>query len=238
MSDPRTIENDGGQTITAEILLTAYRLGVFPMAEAHDDPTIHWINPERRGVIPLDRFHVPRRLGRTIRSGRFKSTADRAFNAVIRACADATETRPNTWLNPRLIELYEQLFRRGDAHSVETWQEGRLVGGLYGVSIGAAFFGESMFSRATDASKVALVDLVGRLRVGGYQLLDTQFITGHLAAFGAVEIARTDYQRRLHHALMSNGRFPAVLDQSGGDAVGAASSGTGTGSAHPVSQTS
>ena len=238
MRDPRTSGNELDQGITAEILLSAYRLGVFPMAEAQDDPTIHWINPKRRGILPLDRFHVPRRLARTIRSGLFATTADRAFNTVIRACAEPTPSRPNTWLNAKLIELYGALFRRGHAHSIETWRDGMLVGGLYGVSIGAAFFGESMFSRTTDASKVALVDLVGRLARGGYRLLDTQFLTSHLATFGAVEIERSDYQLRLHHALLLESSFPTEPLQPCGVTGGASAPGAVDGSAQPVSQTS
>jgi leucyl/phenylalanyl-tRNA---protein transferase len=240
MNDPAGIDQDEDErAITPEILLTAYRLGVFPMAEAHDDPTIHWINPKRRGIIPLERFHVPRRLARTIRSGRFAMSADRAFDQVIRNCAAATEARPNTWLNPELIALYGELHRRGHAHSVETWQDGVLVGGLYGVSIGGAFFGESMFSRTTDASKAALVDLVARLRAGGYVLLDTQFVTSHLTRFGALEIPQSEYQRRLHHAMMMSARF--LVDDAApqpGVAAGPASPDTSSGSAQPVSQTS
>lgn len=237
MTDRTAIDDGDERTITPEILLTAYRLGVFPMAEAHDDPTIHWINPRRRGIIPLDRFHLPRRLARTLRAGRFTITADRAFPDVIRACAASTESRPSTWLNPELIDLYVELHRRGHAHSVETWQGGALVGGLYGVAIGAAFFGESMFSRATDASKAALVELVARLRAGGYVLLDTQFVTSHLSRFGAVEISQGEYQHRLRQALELHGRFPTAPVQPGGSPAPSAS-GTASGSAHPVSQTS
>ncbi|WP_051329060.1 leucyl/phenylalanyl-tRNA--protein transferase [Geminicoccus roseus] len=237
MRDPAAIDEDeDARTITPEILLTAYRLGVFPMAEAHDDPTIHWINPKHRGIIPLDRFHVPRSLAKTFRSGRFALTADEAFDRVIRACAEATEIRPSTWLNPQLIELYGALHRRGHAHSVETWQDGRLVGGLYGVSIGGAFFGESMFSRATDASKVALVELVRRLRAGGYVLLDTQFVTSHLTRFGAIEIPQAEYQRRLHHAMMLNAVFPKDGVQPGGTTLAGGSGRSG--SMQPVSHTS
>jgi len=242
MRDPAAPDQDEDErTITPEILLTAYRLGVFPMAEARDDPTIHWINPKRRGIIPIDRFHLPRRLARTIRSGRFQMTADRAFDQVIQACAAPTEARPSTWLNDQLIQLYNELFRRGLAHSVETWQDGSLVGGLYGVSIGAAFFGESMFSRATDASKVALAELVQRLRAGGYVLLDTQFVTGHLARFGAIEIPQGEYQRRLHHATMLSAQFPQDPVQpapgTGLDSSGAPG-GTSSGAEQPITQTS
>jgi leucyl/phenylalanyl-tRNA--protein transferase len=239
MAGPAPIDDEDERTITPEILLTAYRLGVFPMAETHDDPTIHWINPKRRGIIPLDRFHVARRLARTMRSGRFSITADRAFAEVIRACAEPTETRPSTWLNRELIDLYIELHHRGHAHSIETWQDGALVGGLYGVSIGGAFFGESMFSRTTDASKVALVDLVSRLRQGGYVLLDTQFVTSHLTTFGAIEIPQAEYHKRLHHALTLDARFPKDPVQPGSGKVGAASPADGSsGSSQPVSHRS
>jgi leucyl/phenylalanyl-tRNA--protein transferase len=239
MRKPVAIDDEDERTITPEMLLTAYRFGVFPMAEAGDDDTIYWIDPKHRGIIPLDRFHVPKRLARTLRSGRFQLTADRAFADVIHACADQTLTRPSTWLNEQLISLYIELHRRGHAHSVETWLDGKLVGGLYGVSLGAAFFGESMFSRATDASKVALVDLVGRLHRGGYVLLDTQFVTSHLAKFGAIEIEQEEYRRRLQHALTLPGHFPVEDAQPGsGSTSGTTSSGPVSGSAHPVSQTS
>jgi leucyl/phenylalanyl-tRNA--protein transferase len=204
--------------LTPEILLAAYAAGVFPMAESADDPELFWVDPDYRGILPLDAFHVPRRLRRILRQARFAISCDTAFEAVIRACAEATEKRPNTWINDEIVRLYAALFARGAAHSVECWREDILVGGLYGVSIGAAFFGESMFSRETDASKVALVHLVARLRLGGYRLLDTQFVTPHLARFGGVEITRTRYHRLLASALSYRTSFPLELPEApGGD---------------------
>ena len=204
--------------LTPEILLAAYAAGVFPMAESADDPELFWVDPRDRGILPLDGFHIPRRLGRVIRQGRFTVSCDKAFELVIRACAEATEKRPNTWINDEIVRLYAALFARGAAHSVECWREGALVGGLYGVSIGAAFFGESMFSRETDASKVALAQLVARLRAGGYRLLDTQFLTPHLARFGGIEITRRHYHHLLAAALAYRASFPLELPEaSGGD---------------------
>jgi leucyl/phenylalanyl-tRNA---protein transferase len=193
--------------LTPDLLLCAYASGLFPMANDRDDPTIHWIDPKRRGVLPLHRFHEPRSLRRTIRRGLFEVRVDRAFAQVIEACAEARPERPRTWLNDELIALYCALHRRGYAHSVEAWADGRLVGGVYGVSLGAAFFGESMFTRARDASKVALAALVERLRAGGYRLLDTQFVTDHLRRFGAIEIARERYRRELQRALATSAVF-------------------------------
>jgi leucyl/phenylalanyl-tRNA---protein transferase len=193
--------------LTPDLLLCAYASGLFPMANDRDDPTIHWIDPKRRGVLPLHRFHEPRSLRRTIRRGLFEVRVDRAFAQVIEACAEARPERPRTWLNDELIALYCALHRRGYAHSVEAWADGRLVGGVYGVSLGAAFFGESMFTRARDASKVALAALVERLRAGGYRLLDTQFVTDHLRRFGAIEIARERYRRELQRALATTAVF-------------------------------
>jgi leucyl/phenylalanyl-tRNA--protein transferase len=204
--------------LTPEILLAAYTAGVFPMAESADDPELFWVDPHHRGILPLDGFHIPRRLRRVIRQKPFTVTCDTAFEAVIRACAEATEKRPNTWINDEIVRLYAALFARRAAHSVECWREGALVGGLYGVSIGAAFFGESMFSRKTDASKVALAHLVARLRAGGYRLLDTQFLTPHLARFGGIEITRLHYHRLLAAALAYRASFPLELPEaSGGD---------------------
>lgn len=194
-------------TLSPYLLISAYASGLFPMANDRHDPEVHWIEPKRRGVVPLDRFHVPRRLARTIRSGRHEIRANGAFEEVILACAEPRPERPRTWLNDELIELYCELNRLGRAHSVESWVEGRLVGGLYGVSLGAAFFGESMFTRERDASKVALVALVERLRRGGYLLLDTQFVTDHLRHFGAIEIGRDRYRRLLREALRSDALF-------------------------------
>jgi len=194
--------------LTPDILLEAYAAGIFPMAESADDPELFWVDPNRRGILPLDAFHVPRRLKRVVRRGGFAVRADTAFAAVMRGCAEASDTRPSTWINDEIVRLYTALYERGAAHSVECWQEGELAGGLYGVSLGAAFFGESMFSRATDASKVALVHLVARLRHGGYRLLDTQFLTPHLAQFGGVEISRARYHRLLAEALRYRAVFP------------------------------
>ncbi len=196
------------QLLTPELVLSAYSIGLFPMANDRDDPTIHWIDPLHRGILPLDRFHVPRSLKRTIRKGRFALTVDRDFEAVIRACAEATPDRPRTWLNDDIIALYIQLHRRGHGHSIEAWEGGRLVGGLYGLALGGAFCGESMFSRATDASKVALVELVARLRIGGFVLLDTQFVNDHLQQFGVEEITRSAYKARLEKALRLDASFP------------------------------
>jgi leucyl/phenylalanyl-tRNA--protein transferase len=210
--------------LTPEILLRAYAAGIFPMADSADDPELFWVDPTRRGVIPLDRFHVPRRLRRVVRSGLFEVRCDSDFAAVMRGCAEAGEARPSTWINDEIIRLYTALAARGAAHSVECRHDGELVGGLYGVALGAAFFGESMFSRVTDASKVALVHLVARLRLGGYRLLDTQFVTPHLAQFGAVEIARARYHRLLAEALRYSARFPGNLP-AGCDVVAAASGG-------------
>jgi leucyl/phenylalanyl-tRNA---protein transferase len=197
--------------LTPEILLQAYAAGIFPMAESADDADLFWVDPKRRGIIPLDAFHVPRRLKRLLRRGRFTVRADTAFTAVMRGCAEASETRPSTWINDEILRLYSALYARGMAHSVECWHGSELVGGLYGVALGAAFFGESMFSRVTDASKVALVHLVARLRLGGYRLLDTQFLTPHLAQFGAIEISRARYHRLLAEALRYRAVFRADL---------------------------
>lgn len=194
--------------LTPEILLSAYAQGLFPMAERRDDPTLYWISPEKRGVIPLDEFHLPRRLARTMRSGRFQVGTDRAFGAVMTACAAPAPGREETWINDEILHLYGALHASGHAHSVECWHDGALVGGLYGIKLGAAFFGESMFSRERDASKVALAHLVALLRAGGFQLLDTQFLTSHLARFGACEIARTDYLLQLHRAIAMDAAWP------------------------------
>jgi len=190
-----------------ETLIDCYRQGLFPMAETRDDETIYLIDPEHRGVIPLEGFHLPHRLARTVRAGRFEVRVDSAFAQVIGECARPGPGRLETWINAPIEALYGELFQRGLAHSVETWLEGRLVGGLYGVSLGGAFFGESMFSRARDASKVALVHLVARLKAGGYRLLDAQFITDHLVQFGTEEIPRAAYHRQLAAALSVEGKF-------------------------------
>ena len=189
------------------MLLRAYALGIFPMAERRDDDEIYWVDPERRGMLPLDGFHLPRRLARTIRQARFEIRCDRSFDPVVAACAEPDFGRPETWINAPIRRLSAQLFALGYAHSVECWRRGQLVGGLYGISLGGAFFGESMFSRERDASKVALAHLVLRLKLGGYRLLDTQFITSHLAQFGAIEISRAEYRRRLADAVTVKADF-------------------------------
>ena len=190
-----------GTDLTPELVLAAYARGLFPMAETREDPHLYWVSPEKRGVIPLDTFHVSHRLARTARSGRFTVTSDRAFAAVMRGCAAPRPGREETWINAEILRLYTALAASGHAHSVECWQEDRLVGGLYGVKLGAAFFGESMFSIERDASKVALVKLVECLRRGGFTLLDTQFLTAHLSSFGAVEVPRERYLTLLESAL-------------------------------------
>lgn len=202
--------------ITPDLVLRAYRAGLFPMAERRDGERLYWLDPELRGVQPLDAFHLPRRLARTVLSDAFQVRCDTAFGEVMQGCAAPTPDRPETWINPEIERLFSALHVMGHAHSVECWQDGRLVGGLYGVALGGAFFGESMFSTARDASKVALVHLVARLRLGGFRLLDTQFVTEHLARFGAIEIPRAEYRRRLLVALEAPARFlidpdPAML---------------------------
>ncbi len=193
--------------LSPEVLLQAYAMGVFPMGESRYDTRLHWIDPETRGVLPLDSLHVSRRLARTVRRETFEIRVDSAFDAVIRACAEPGPGRWSTWINDQILALYDEVHRMGRAHSVECWREGKLVGGLYGISLGAAFFGESMFTREADASKVALVHLVARLRAGGYGLLDVQFVTPHLARLGAVEVPRTVYHRSLAKALDGRGEF-------------------------------
>ena len=188
-------------------LVDCYARGVFPMGDSREDERIFLVDPERRGVIPLDDFHVPRRLARTVRTDEFQVRVDTAFGAVLEACASSRPGRSETWINAPIQHLYVELFGQGLAHSVECWREGVLVGGLYGVALGSAFFGESMFSEARDASKVALVHLVARLKIGGYRLLDAQFMTGHLAQFGARELQRPEYLRRLEDALARQGDF-------------------------------
>jgi leucyl/phenylalanyl-tRNA--protein transferase len=187
--------------ITPELLLRAYRAGLFPMAETRDGFRLYWLDPELRGVLPLDAFHLPRRLRRTVLADRYRVTADTAFEVVIGACAEAGPRRAETWINPTIERLFVALHRMGHAHSLECWDGSALVGGLYGLAIGGAFFGESMFSRARDASKVALVHLVARLRIGGFALLDTQFVTSHLAQFGTREVPREAYRRSLADAV-------------------------------------
>lgn len=192
--------------ITPRLLLQAYASGVFPMAEAAGSDEIFWVDPERRGIFPLDGLHVPRRLARTFLRPDFEIRINHDFTAVVRACA----ARPETWINDEIVALYRELHRLGHAHSVEIWQDGTLAGGLYGVSLGAAFFGESMFSRRRDASKLALIALVARLNAGGFRLLDAQFVTDHLASLGAVEISRAAYHRMLAAAINRPADFNAL----------------------------
>jgi len=196
--------------ITPEVLLKAYACGIFPMAESADDPALYWIEPERRGIIPLDKFHVPDRLARTVRSESYTIVVDHDFDAVITGCAQPAPGRARTWINARIHNLYRKLYERGDCHTVEAYKDGKLAGGLYGVSLGRAFFGESMFHSERDASKVALVHLVARLKAGRYRLLDTQFVTDHLRTFGATEVSRPAYHKLLDAALVGEGDFGAL----------------------------
>lgn len=193
--------------LTAELLLKIYASGIFPMAEDANDPTLFWVDPEERGILPLDTFYVSRRLQRTLSRTPFDMRLDTAFDEVVAACAAPRLDRPTTWINSEILRLVSELHRMGHAHSVECWRAGELVGGLYGIALGGAFFGESMFSRATDASKIALCHLVARLRHGGFTLLDTQFVTEHLERFGVVEIPRADYHARLKAALKVKAEF-------------------------------
>jgi leucyl/phenylalanyl-tRNA--protein transferase len=195
------------RTFSWQDLVACYARGVFPMGDSREDERIFLVDPERRGVLPLDGFHVPRRLARTVRVDEFQVRVDTAFPAVLEACAAPRPGRSETWINAPIQHLYAELFAQGLAHSVECWREGVLVGGLYGVALGGAFFGESMFSEARDASKTALVHLVARLKIGGYRLLDAQFTTEHLSQFGAREVLRADYLQRLEQALAEQGDF-------------------------------
>ena len=197
--------NQGFTKITTEMVLRAYSIGIFPMAETADDPSIHWIEPKRRGIIPLDGLHVSRSLAKLIRSDRFQVAIDTDFQSVIEACAT---THGSTWINLPIRSLFSELFDQGHAHSVEVYEKNQLVGGLYGLALGGAFFGESMFHTATNASKVALVHLVARLNAGGFCLLDTQFLTPHLATLGAIEIDRLEYKSLLANALSVTAEFP------------------------------
>ncbi len=198
--------------VTPELLLRAYRAGLFPMAETRRGNRLYWLDPEKRGVLPLDGFHLPRRLLRTVRSGMFEVVSDRDFPAVMAACAASAPGREDTWINGDIERLFGELNAAGQAHSVECYLDGEMVGGLYGVSLGAAFFGESMFSFARDASKVALVHLVARLRLGGYRLLDTQFTTTHLEQFGTQEVPREAYKRMLAAAVDEPAHWGAADD--------------------------
>jgi leucyl/phenylalanyl-tRNA---protein transferase len=210
--------------ITPDILLRAYSIGLFPMAESAEDPNLYWVDPEARGVFPLDAIAISKSLRKIVRSDRFEVQVDHDFDAVIDGCAAPDEGREKTWINERIRNLYHQLFDTGHVHTVETWFDGELVGGLYGVSLGAAFFGESMFHRKTDASKVALVHLAARLAAGGFDLLDAQFVTPHLATLGAIEIPREAYRLRLAKAMAHRGDFwvwPKGARVSGAQALAA-----------------
>ena len=204
--------------ITPEVLLKAYSCGIFPMAEAADDPALYWIEPERRGILPLDGLHIPTRLKRTIKQGVFEVRVDTAFDAVIAGCGAERPGRQTTWINDKIRALCKSLFKMGYCHTVETWYGGQLVGGLYGVSLGGAFFGESMFSTERDASKVALTYLAARLIQGGYRLLDCQFVTDHLRQFGTIEINRAEFHTELEAALAVTGHFRRMpVDASGAE---------------------
>jgi leucyl/phenylalanyl-tRNA--protein transferase len=216
---PIRLPGAGGGVFTVEDLIDCYARGVFPMADAREDDRIFLIDPERRGIIPLGGFHVPARLARTVRADRFQVRIDTAFEAVVEACAAARPGRMETWINRPIQTLYTELWRRGQAHSVECWRQGELVGGLYGVTLAGAFFGESMFSLERDASKVALTHLVGRLIVGRYRLLDAQFMTEHLAQFGAQEIPRAHYRNKLAQALAQDADFYRLPAYAAGAAV-------------------
>jgi leucyl/phenylalanyl-tRNA---protein transferase len=208
--------------ITPDVLLKAYACGIFPMAESADDPALYWIEPERRGVIPLESFHVPTRLARSVRRTSLTVVADRDFDSVIAGCGEAGPGRARTWINTRIRNLYRGLYDIGHCHTVEVYDGDELVGGLYGVSLGRAFFGESMFHRARDASKIALVHLVARLKAGGYKLLDTQFVTDHLKIFGAIELSRRQYHKVLAEALIGEADFARLASDgsvSGEDAL-------------------
>ncbi|GEO81071.1 leucyl/phenylalanyl-tRNA--protein transferase [Pararhodospirillum oryzae] len=202
-------------TLTPEVIVRAYASGVFPMARAHDDPRLYWIDPQHRGILPLDGLKVSRSLRKILRQEVFSVTVDKAFSHVIRACATRTPKRAETWINDRITRVFTDLHRLGMAHSVECWSAGSLVGGLYGLSLGGAFFGESMFSRMADASKVALCHLVARLKRGGFHLLDTQFTTPHLCSLGAIEIPRDAYHERLESALAERGEFHVPVPEDG-----------------------
>lgn len=231
---PETTPPDASsfEELTPEILLRAYAMGIFPMSDGRDDPQIHWIDPRRRGVMPLDGFHLSHSLAKRIRAGGFRVTVDTAFLDVVEACA----ARDETWISYRIQGLYARLFQQGFAHSTEVWDGDQLVGGVYGVTLGAAFFGESMFSRATDASKVALAYTVHRLRAGGFRLFDTQFLTPHLASLGAREILRGDYHHQLAAALAEHADFtPEGYSPSPSVVAGSAGA---SGSAQPRTHTS
>jgi len=212
-------------SIDLDLLMRAYASGIFPMSDARDDPDTFWIEPELRAILPLDAFKLSKSLAKTIRQQRFVVTADRAFARVIATCAESRADRRDTWINPDIEDAFCELHRRGHAHSIECWAGDELVGGLYGLAMGGAFFGESMFSRATDSSKVALAWLVARLKTGGFSLLDCQFMTDHLQSLGAIEISQADYLRLLEAALGRNYQVSVVFSASPASTVGASGAG-------------
>ncbi len=209
-SDPFAID------LTPELIIRAYQAGIFPMAEDEESPDLFWVSPPRRGIIPLDAFHISRSLRKTLRTHPYTVRVDTDFHEVISGCAEAAPGRESTWINGEIRRLYGALFERGIAHTVEVWDGQALVGGLYGLSLGAAFFGESMFHRRTDCSKIAMAHLLHRLRAGGYQLLDTQFVTDHLKTFGGTEIPREEYEVRLARALQHRADFTAYRGDASG----------------------
>ncbi|MBE7637163.1 leucyl/phenylalanyl-tRNA--protein transferase [Sneathiella sp. P13V-1] len=205
--------------LTPEILLTAYSHGIFPMAESQDDPDLFWVDPEWRGIFPLDEFHLSRSMRKLIRKNPYTVTVDKAFRQVMKSCAKPAKGRENTWINRTILDLYTELHQQGHAHSIEVWRDDTLVGGLYGVSFNAVFCGESMFSIESNTSKLALCYLVARLNKGGFHLLDTQFLTDHLASLGAVEISREEYHRRLDQALSFEGDFYSLASDASSDEI-------------------
>ena len=200
--------------INEETILKSYSLGVFPMSESFDDPNIYWINPKKRGVIPINDFKISKNLKKEIKKKKFLITINKNFNTVIKNCAKKTKNRPSTWINKEIIKLYSNLHKIGHAHSIEAWQKNRLVGGIYGVSLGSAFFGESMFSIVSNSSKVCLVYLLANLKIKGFRLLDTQFINPHLKKLGAIEISRKKYLKMLGNSLKKNANFNKKVSQS------------------------
>ena len=200
------------QELTPHLLLRAYAAGIFPMAETRNTEYIYWVAPKQRGVLPIENFHIPRRLKRTIRNRQIKVTCNIAFAQVVALCAESTKQRPDTWINPTIENAVNELHRLGHAHSIECWLNGSLIGGLYGISLGSAFFGESMFSRINDASKIALVYLTARLKFGRFRLFDTQFMTAHLSQFGAKEISSKEYLFQLEAALKQQAVFPVRIN--------------------------
>lgn len=205
--------------LTADIILNAYANGIFPMSDDRDDPELFWVDPERRCVFPLDQFHVPKSLAKKIKRNPFQVTVDRDFDQVMRECAASFGGRDTTWINQTILDLFAELHQRGFAHSIECWQNGKLAGGLYGVSFGGVFCGESMFTRVTDASKIALTYLIARLKRGGFTLLDAQFMTDHLAKFGAIEIERVEYHKKLERALRVKSNFYSLSPDASGSEI-------------------